>query len=207
LTTCIGATGNDPGTSGGTIVARACFNRDILPVLNSRCSVALCHDAITHKEGYVFSSYSSTIRAVSAGNPANSKLYQVITRTGGETKMPPAGSSQLSKVEIDSIGKWIGYGALNETCGEVCDTINPVTYSKTIWPVMQTSCTGCHTGSSPGAGILLTNYNEVKAIAVNGNLMNSLNGKGVSKMPKGGSFTFCRISQFDIWVKNGSLNN
>jgi hypothetical protein len=207
LTTCSGVTGNDPGSGGGAVVKRACFNRDILPVLNSRCAVSLCHDAITHKEGYVFSSYSSSIRAVSAGSPAKSKLYQSITLTSGEGKMPPSGSIQLSRAEIDSIGKWIGYGALNETCGDVCDTISPVTYSATIWPIMQTSCTGCHAGSSPGGGILLTNYNQVKAAAVNGSLMNSLNGNGVTKMPQGSSFTSCRIRQFDIWVKSGSLNN
>ena len=69
------------------------------------------------------------MRLVSPGNPANSRLYSIINSGSGESKMPPASSPQLSVAEIDSIGKWIGYGALNENCGEVCDTINPVTFS------------------------------------------------------------------------------
>ncbi len=208
-TTCPGSAGNGGGTGGGgsNYVARACFARDILPVLVSRCATANCHDGISNNEGYIYTSYTTTFLSVSAGNPGNSKLFQVINLTSGESMMPPAGSPQLSTAEIDSIGKWISYGARNENCGEVCDTINPVTFSGTIWPIMQTSCTGCHAGASPGGGIVLANYANVQVAAANGSLMNSLRGNGVSKMPKGGSFSSCRIRQFDLWVKNGSVNN
>lgn len=204
------ATDMGTGTGGNPpYVARACFTRDIMPVLLSRCAntngTAGCHDAATHAEGYNYTNYTSTMRSVSAGNPGNSKLYQVITINSGENKMPPANSAQLSIAEIDSIRKWISYGAHNETCGEVCDTINPVTFSGTIWPIMQTTCTGCHSGANPGGGITLTTLANVQASAANGSLMNSLNGNGVSKMPKGGSFSACRIRQFQIWINNGAL--
>jgi hypothetical protein len=121
--------------------------------------------------------------------------------------MPPSNSPQLSAAQIDSIGKWISYGALNENCGEVCDTINPVTFSGTIWPIMQTSCTGCHTGSSAGGGIILANYANVQAIAANGSLINSLTGTGVPQMPLSGTLSTCQIREFEIWVNGGSLNN
>jgi hypothetical protein len=121
--------------------------------------------------------------------------------------MPPSGSSQLTLAEIDSIGKWISYGALNETCGEACDTINPVTFSGTIWPVIQTTCTGCHSGASPSGNILLGSYSNVSAVASNGVLINSLKGNGVIKMPPSGSLSVCKIRQFEIWIKNGYLNN
>ena len=147
------------------------------------------------------------MNSVTPGNPGASRLYTVITSSGGESKMPPSNSPQLSTAQIDSIGKWIGYGALNETCGEVCDTINPVTFSGTIWPIMQTSCTGCHTGASPGGGIALANYANVQAVAANGSLINSLTGTGVPKMPLNGAFSTCQIREFEIWVNNGSLNN
>ncbi len=201
LTTC-------PDTSGqnnGNVNPHACFSRDILPVLNSKCATTLCHDQISHKEGYVFSSYSSTMMAVVPGNPSGSKLYEVIT--GGEEKMPPAGKTQLTSAEIDSIAAWISYGALDQYCGETCDTVNPITFSGTIWPVMQTSCTGCHSGASPSGGIALANYANVSSAAANGSLINSLKGNGVTKMPLGGSFSVCRIRQFEIWVSNGYLNN
>jgi hypothetical protein len=207
-TVCTDTTGTGGGGGGGgTIVRRACFTRDIFPVIVSHCATTGCHDAISHREGYNYSTYAGIMKSVTAGNPGNSRLYRVITLSGGESKMPPSNSPQLTVAQIDSIGKWISYGALNENCGEVCDTINPITFSGTIWPIMQTSCTGCHTGTSAGGGILLTNYANVKTTATNGSLMNSLRGNGVSLMPKGSSFSACRIRQFDIWVKNGALNN
>jgi hypothetical protein len=196
------------GNGGNTpFVARACFTRDILPVLISRCATTGCHDAITHAGDHIYTSYATTMTSVTAGSPANSHMYQTIILTSGESKMPPTNRPQLTVAEIDSIGKWIGYGALNETCGEVCDTLNPVTFSGTIWPIMQTSCTGCHTGTSAGGGIALANYANVQVVAANGSLMNSLRGNGVSLMPKGSSFSVCRIRQFDMWVKAGYLNN
>jgi mono/diheme cytochrome c family protein len=201
-------TGGTGGNTGGTgYVARACFSRDILPVIVSRCATASCHDATSHKSGYNYTTYANIKNSVSPGNPGSSRLYTVIKASGGESKMPPSNSPQLSAAEIDSIGKWITYGALNENCGEVCDTINPVTFSGTIWPIMQTSCTGCHSGTSAGGGVALANYANVQVAATNGSLMNSLRGNGVSLMPKGGSFSACRIRQFDMWVKNGALNN
>jgi hypothetical protein len=207
LTTCSGGTGTGGNGGSNNYIARACFTRDILPVLISRCASKGCHDAISHVGGHSYTSYATTMTSVTPGSPANSHMYQTILRTSGEEKMPPTGSPQLTVAEIDSIGKWISYGALNENCGEVCDTINPVTFSGTIWPIMQTSCTGCHAGTSPGGGISLSNYANVQTVAVNGSLMNSLKGNGVTKMPQGSSFSTCRIRQFEIWIKNGSLNN
>jgi hypothetical protein len=209
-TTCTDTTGT--GGTGGTggsanYVARACFTRDILPVIASRCASTGCHDATTHRQGYNYTTYTNIMSSVSIGNPSGSRLYKVITTSGGESKMPPSGSPQLTVAEIDSIGKWIGYGALNENCGEVCDTINPITFSGIIWPIMQTSCTGCHSGNSPSGNVLLASYNNVAAVASNGTLMNSLKGTGVPQMPLSGSFSACRIRQFEIWVNNGSLNN
>ncbi|MCX6300623.1 MAG: hypothetical protein NTW82_00405 [Bacteroidia bacterium] len=203
LTTCSETSGQDSESYNPL----ACFSRDILPVLTSRCATTTCHDAITHKEGYVFSSYSTTMTAVTPGNPGNSKLYKVIKLSGGEEKMPPTGKAQLTIAEIDSIAAWISYGALNSFCGETCDTINPVTFTAIIWPVIQSSCTGCHSGSSPSGGVALAYYNNVAVAASNGSLINSLKGIGVTKMPPGGSLSTCRIRQFEIWIKNGYLND
>jgi hypothetical protein len=206
LTVCPVAGGNNNG-GGSYLNPRACFTRDILPVLVSRCASSGCHDAVTHKEGYIFSSYSTTLNTVRPGNPGDSKLFKVITSNSEEDKMPPAGSPQLSLAEIDSIGKWISYGALNEACGETCDTLNPVTFSGVIWPVVQSGCTGCHSGASPSGNISLTSYNNVATVASNGLLIKALKGIGVTKMPPAGSFSACKIRQFEIWVNNGFLNN
>ena len=200
-TSCPDTTGQGSGYN-----LRACYSRDIQPVLTSKCAISLCHDVATHKEGYIFSSYTQAMQAVNPGSPSGSPLYTSITGTS-ENHMPPSGKVQLTTAEKDSIRAWISYGALNQTCGETCDTINLITYSGTIWPIMQTSCTGCHTGTSAGGGIALANYANVQVAAANGSLMNSLRGNGVSLMPKGSSFSVCRIRQFDMWVKAGYLNN
>ena len=205
-TTGTGGSGGGSG-GGGSYVAHACFSRDIFPVIVSHCATTGCHDAISHKEGYNYTTYANIMNSVAPGNPGASRLYRVISSSGGDSKMPPSNSPQLSVAQIDSIGKWISYGALNETCGEVCDTINPVTFSGTIWPIMQTSCTGCHSGTSAGGGIVLANYANVQTIAANGNLVNSITGSGVPKMPVGGALSTCQIREFEIWVNSGSLNN
>lgn len=200
--------GNGGGNGGGSSWnPRACFTRDILPVLVSRCGTSGCHDAATHKEGYNFTTYTTTLNAVSPGNPGQSKLYSVITDNSGENKMPPAGSTQLTTAEIDSIRKWIGYGALNEICGEVCDTINPVTFSGVISPFVQTTCTGCHSGVSPSGGIRLGSYTDIASAASGGLLVKSIRGNGVTRMPPSGPLSTCKIRQFEIWVNNGFPNN
>ena len=209
LTDCSVATGGGGNTGGGgtNYVARACFTRDIFPVVVSRCATTGCHDAITHAEGYNYTTYTGIKNSVSAGNPGSSRLYRVITTSGGESKMPPTGKPQLSIAEIDSIGKWITYGALNENCGEVCDTINSVTFSGTIWPVIQSTCSGCHSGTSPSGNVLLASYSNIATVVSSGLLMKSLKGTGVTLMPPTGSLSACRIRQFQLWINNGFLNN
>ncbi len=207
-TTCTDTTGTGgTGGTGSDYISRACFTRDILPVIVSRCASTGCHDAVSHKEGYNYTTYTGILSSVSPGNPGSSRLYRVITTSGGEDKMPPTGSPQLTVAEKDSIRNWITYGALNENCGEICDTVNTVTFSGTIWPVIQSTCVGCHSGTSPSGNILLANYNNVAVVAANGTLIASLKGNGVPKMPVGSSLSACRIRQFELWINNGYTNN
>lgn len=203
LTTCPDTTSQPPVY----VNPRACFSRDILPVLVSSCAIPGCHDAATHQEGYIFAGYTTTLQAVSPGNPAGSKLYSVITAPDGEDRMPPAPMSRLTSAQIDSIAAWIRYGALDEFCGETCDTVSPVTYSGTIWPVIQTYCTGCHSGTAPSGNVRLDSYTTVSAVAASGTLMDALRGNGVPKMPPAGSLSVCRIRQFELWINNGYPNN
>jgi hypothetical protein len=184
---------------------RACFQRDILPVLQSSCAISGCHNATTHIGGYNYTSYSNTMNSVSSGNPADSKLYEVITT--GEERMPPAPYASLSTAVIDSIYKWISYGALNEYCGEACDTVSAITFSGVVWPVMEQNCRGCHSGTSPSGGVSLTNYSQVAAQALNGKLTGVLRDGTYALMPPAGALSECRIRQVEIWVQAGFQNN
>jgi len=96
--------------------------------------------------------------------------------------------------------------ALYPSLNNSCDTTN-VTFSATITPVLISYCTTCHSGSPPSGGITLTSYASVQAQASSGMLMNALNGKGVPIMPLSGSLPACKIGQFQIWIRNGMLNN
>jgi cytochrome c5 len=96
--------------------------------------------------------------------------------------------------------------ALYPTLSNTCDTTN-VTYSGKIAPILNNSCTGCHSGSIPSGSILLTNFASVQTIASSGLLMNALNGNGVNVMPPSGSLPACNKTQFQIWVTAGIPNN
>jgi hypothetical protein len=94
------------------------------------------------------------------------------------------------------------YPALSNTC----DTTN-VTYSGTIVPMLNNSCLTCHSNASTGGSILLNTYAEVVASAPR--LTGSIKQlSGYSPMPKnGGKLKSCSITQWDIWVRKGMLND
>ena len=96
--------------------------------------------------------------------------------------------------------------ALYPSLASTCDTTN-VTYSGTIAPILSSNCTSCHSGGAPSGSITLTGYTNVQTIAASGALMNALKGTGVPAMPLSGSLSACKISQVQIWIRNGMLNN
>ena len=94
--------------------------------------------------------------------------------------------------------------------GGNCDS-TAATYSGTVAPIMNSYCAtgGCHNASSAAAGVVLDNYNGVKAIASNGKLIGTVNwASGFSPMPKGGSkLPNCNITKLQQWINAGAPNN
>lgn len=180
------------------------FQTQVLPILISNCAMSGCHDANSHKEGVNLSTYSKVMSTggVKAGKPNDSDLYKEII----DGKMPPNGSLSASDTEL--IRKWIAQGALNLSCVEGCDSTN-VTYTNTISPIIVSQCKGCHSGSTPSAGIDLSTYDGVKTIALNGTLYGSVShATGYKAMPQGGSkLSDCQITAIDKWVKMGAPQN
>jgi hypothetical protein len=90
-----------------------------------------------------------------------------------------------------------------------CDTSN-VTFSGTIVSILSNSCYSCHsnaTAASSGNNIRLENYSDVvaRAVAIEGSIKHQ---GSYSPMPKnGGTIKVCSITRFDIWVRNGMINN
>ena len=99
--------------------------------------------------------------------------------------------------------------ALYPSLNTSCDTTN-VTFSGTIVPILNNNCFSCHSNANAATSvnnIRLEDYADVKARAAS--IAGSIKHSGTySPMPKNGSkLKECLIIQFDIWVRNGMLNN
>jgi hypothetical protein len=94
------------------------------------------------------------------------------------------------------------YPALNTSC----DTTT-VTFSGTIVPVLSNSCYSCHSNTTAafGGNIRLEAIADVRANSAK--IVASIKQTGTKPMPPGGKIKACSITQFDIWVRNGMVNN
>jgi|APLow6443716910_1056828.scaffolds.fasta_scaffold145890_1 hypothetical protein len=99
--------------------------------------------------------------------------------------------------------------ALYPSLNSACDTTN-VTFSGKIIPLLANNCLSCHsnaTAAGSGNGIRLENYADVqtRSTAIAGSIKQT---GTYSAMPKnGGKLKACLITQFDLWVSKGMLNN
>lgn len=128
----------------------------------------MCHGS-GGEGGFNPNSYSGIIRIVKAGDAANSKLYEVITNSGGEGMMPP--NQPLNKDQRTLILVWIEQGAQNTTCdttgggggGGPQYNMDTICFTQNIAPIFQSNCgkTGCHDATSHQGDYVLTNYNTV----------------------------------------------
>ncbi len=141
------------------------FQNTVLPLLQSNCGIVGCHDPGTAQDGVILTSYNYVMQTadVDPFNPAGSKLWEVIEDDFQSNRMPPPPTPPLNNTQKQIIYQWIAQGTLNNYCDqEPCDSIN-VTFSGIVFPIIQNNCIGCHSGTNPGAGIMLTNYNQIKA--------------------------------------------
>jgi len=81
-------------------------------------------------------------------------------------------------------------------------------YNGRIKSIMESNCTGCHSGSNPSAGIPLTNFVEVKNADNSGFWLCSIEQLSqCSAMPKGGKLSDCEIEACRKWVEAGYPEN
>lgn len=209
----------DPGTGGGNTnppATSTCspdtayFQQQVLPIFVSNCSVSGCHDAGSHQEGLVLTSYQGIMAGgIRPGNPGNSKIYKVMVDTDPDDRMPRPPRNPLPQEQIDIIRKWIQQGAKNNSCvNSVCDTAN-VTFSLSVKPIISGKCQGCHSSSNPGGGYDLTVYAGIKARVNDGKLWGAVNHiAGYSPMPKNGNkLSTCELAKIKKWIDAGAPNN
>ncbi|MBZ5858686.1 c-type cytochrome [Flavihumibacter profundi] len=202
-----GVTTPPPAANGSTCSKDTVYYaNDIQPLLNSSCGMSGCHDAVTHKEGVNVTSYANVMRMVSAGNANNSKLYDVITNTGGD-RMPPPPMSPLTADQILKIKTWINQGAKNNSCTS-CDT-SDFKFSTAVQPMIANYCQGCHNTGNASGGYDLSTYAGIKSAAASGVLYNSIIwASGFSPMPKGGSkLSECQLQKVKKWIDAGTPKN
>lgn len=89
-----------------------------------------------------------------------------------------------------------------------CDTTN-VSFSNGVWPILESNCYGCHSGSAPAGNISVENYNDVVKLVENGKLMGTIRHEpGFSPMPKGGNkLSDCNIAKLEAWINAGYHEN
>ncbi len=188
-----------------------CFSRDILPIFFSNCAMTKCHDTKTHKEGYIYDSYANIMKkGIKAKYPNSSKSYTCLF--AGEDIMPPAPKSPLTTEQKALIFRWIAEGAVNSDCNSNpstgCDTTN-ITYSKTLTPILQNYCLGCHNSTQAQGNVNLQGYDNVKKYVLAGSFMGSINHQsGYVAMPSSTiKISDCNIKQFQKWIDAGMPNN
>lgn len=189
------------------------FEQDVLPLLQSSCGYAGCHDVASAEDGVILVNYETVMGSkggdlVSAGNPQNSELFEVLVEDDPDKLMPPPNEGgPLSQAQIDLIYTWIDQGALNNSC-EGCDS-TLASYSGAIEPMLSTNCTSCHSGANPDGGVDLTTHGGVVGAVSYSNLMACIRHEpGVEAMPPSGNqLTDCHIQQFQNWIDAGMPND
>ena len=196
-----------PPVNGGT--NEVCFQTDVLPLFQSNCAKAGCHDAASHKGDYIFDSYANIIKKdIRPGNATNSKVYEVLFETGND-KMPPPPNTDLTAQQKALIGRWINEGAKNTiNCNTNCDSTQ-FKYGANVSVILSAYCLGCHSGAAPSAGIDLSTWAGVNLVAVSGRLVGAVtHAPGYAAMPNGNNkLSDCQIAQIRRWVTAGALNN
>ncbi|MBK6931742.1 MAG: hypothetical protein IPH12_13105 [Saprospirales bacterium] len=187
----------------------AYFTNQVLPILISQCAKSGCHDEQSHEDGVVLTDYQRvmTTGGVKPFKANDSKLYESITKTDPDDRMPEPPNAPLTAEQKALIKQWIDQGARNNGCNEnygSCDT-SGVTYSGFVSTLMTNRCTGCHGNINPQGGIKLTTYAEVTAVAQSGKLYGSIARlTGFSPMPNGGAAVSpCFTNKVNAWINAG----
>jgi uncharacterized membrane protein len=188
------------------------FDNEIQPIITSNCAIPGCHDNLTPAGLIDLTNYdamfASRVRGgplIIPGNSTNSPLFRAV-RGWDLVFMPPLYNHQLTGAEKNLIGRWIREGAQRTApCVDTrCDT-SQYDWSNTIRPIIQTYCAGCHYADFPLAGINLDFHSQVQDQALNGLLLESIEGTAPARlMPLDKPLPDCKIIQIKKWIANGA---
>jgi len=200
---------------GGQMVVDDCspdsvyFSNQILPLFQSSCAISGCHDAETAEEDIILDSYENIMASgeITPFDLSDGDIYENITEDDPDDIMPPPPTDPLTAQQIEWIGTWISQGAQNNGCSG-CE-FPVVSFSASVFPLVQNKCEGCHSGDDPAGGALITNYEEVKFLVDNDFFIQVINWEeGYEPMPyNGNKLQQCEIDMIQEWLDDGALDN
>ncbi|MDO8367979.1 MAG: cytochrome c [Saprospiraceae bacterium] len=88
----------------------------------------------------------------------------------------------------------------------VCDT-TAISYSADILPIIQQNCISCHAPGGQQAVSPFMTYEGLKQFTLNREIVDRINGNGVSLMPPSGEISDCSKQKIEAWVNAGAPNN
>ena len=193
------------------VTGDVCFETEVLPIFQSSCAKSGCHSANSAAEGYVLDSYQNIMNdGIVPYDADKSEIIEVLLEDNPNKIMPPPGSPPLTTEQINLLIAWVNEGAPNTVgcSASQCDTAN-FQYALHVKPIIDTYCTGCHSGATPSAGINVSNHAGLAAIAGDGSLLGSINHTGsFSAMPQNAAqLDLCNRTVIAKWVQAGALDN
>lgn len=176
-----------------------CFEEMIQPMILSSCVRNGCHNGNTHQSGINLSSYEN-LKATISGDLLLQSIQDV-----GQLRMPPEPYPQFNKNQIGIISKWINEGMKKGIdCEGPCDTLN-ITFLKTILPIIQNNCLGCHSNGVND----MSSYAKIKIMVDNGKFSCTINHNlSCQPMPQNApKLSTCKLIQIKKWIAAGAPNN
>lgn len=182
------------------------FVNSILPMLNSNCAQAACHDAGYKASDVQLDNYDAIMGSgvIKPGKPFDGDLMEAITSTDPDKRMPPPPAAPLSQTQIDMLRTWIQQGAKNNFCNSACDT-TVYSYSGAVSSILSNNCVACHSSGN----VLLNTYTGVKSKVDDGRLWGAINHlSGFNPMPNVNTFlSDCDRKKIKKWIDSGAPNN
>jgi hypothetical protein len=184
------------------------FKNDILPMLVGRCAMPGCHAGPNPPKNVDLTSYTPIMLTadVRPGRPDHSDLYEVISETRPEKRMPPPPHPPLTSEQINQVRVWILQGALDNSCDD-CDTMR-LGYQMHIAPIIQNHCLGCHNSSSASGQVVLEHFSQVQLAVMGRHLWTVVDYPGgTGRMPPTGPLSDCDLTKIRLWIEAGMPEN